>query len=232
MMFTMKGPRARRLPWAEPRPARVLLVDDHPLLRAGLRELLEDEATLQVCGEAEALEDALQKVRSLSPDVVITDIILKRDNGLDLIDRLQEFASEIRILVLSMHDGKLYAERALAAGAMGFVSKQQPAAAVLEACRNLMQGKFYLPPDLAEQIVTRLVRGSGASNALEQLSPREREVLGELGQGRSAREIAEHLGISIKTVETYREQIKTKLNLHSANELVHYAVTLALEKDD
>jgi len=219
------------LPWRHDRPVRIVIVDDHSLLRAGLAELLEQEADLQVIAQAADADAGLEAIRREHPDVVITDIVLEDRSGLDLVQQVHREDPDVRMLVLSMHDGKLYAERALAAGAMGFVSKEQPAEDVVTAVRHLLLGKVYVPPQIAGRVLSRLARGRLEGSPLESLSPREMEVIELLGRGLGTRDIAERLNLSVKTIDTYREQIKDKLDLDSANELVRYAVTVVLELD-
>jgi DNA-binding NarL/FixJ family response regulator len=224
-----KGRSERRLPWSGERRVRVLIVDDHALLRAGLAELLAHEPDLEVCGEAADVPSAIDRFADRRPDLVITDVVLRRGSGLELIEWLQREAPEVRIVVLSMHDAKLYAERALAAGAMGFVSKEQPAEDVIRAVRQLLLGKLYLPRPIANRVLNRVARGELQGPPIDNLSPRELQVLQLLGRGDTTRDIARQLDVSVKTVDTYREQLKRKLDLDTANELLRYAVTTALE---
>jgi len=218
-----------RLPWCEKRKVRVVIVDDHELLRLGLAELLEQQTDVEVCGQAVDVDEALERIREERPDVLITDVVLESGNGVDLVQQAQREFPALRSLVLSMRDPYLYAERALGAGAMGFVSKEQPATDVLKALRALLLGRIYVPQEIADRVLLRLARGQLAEPPLESLSPREREVLLLLGQGLTTRAIADRLRLSVKTIDTYREQIKHKLDLDSATDLVRYAVTVALE---
>jgi len=204
---------------------RIMIVDDHPVVRHGLRELLSHEPDLELCGEAESAEEALRLVGSLAPDVVIVDILLKGTNGIDLVKRLRALYPGCRMLVASMHDESFLAERALRAGAMGYVCKQEPVERMLEAIRNVMRGAVYLTPDMTVRIVqaaTPRGRGDGASS-IPRLSDRELEVFEAIGRGRSTRAIAESLNLSVKTVETHRENIKRKLSLKNSTELVQRA---------
>jgi DNA-binding NarL/FixJ family response regulator len=204
------------------RPGLVLIVDDHPIMRHGLRELLSHEMDLAVCGEAEDSSAALRLIESLKPDVVLVDISLKDGNGIDLIKRIRAQYPALRTLVASMHDEHLYAERALEAGALGYVSKQEPVERVVEALRAVLRGEIFLSPEASTRLLRRLTsrRNPKAESPIALLSDRELEVFEAVGRGRSTRAIALELNVSIKTVETYRENIKQKLSLTSNTELI------------
>jgi DNA-binding NarL/FixJ family response regulator len=203
---------------------RVFLVDDHPIIRRGFQLLLGMEPDLMVCGEADNGPAALQKILALKPDVAIVDLSLKASTGLDLIKQLRAQALPVKLLVFTMRDEGIYAERALRAGADGYIIKEEGTEKAIQAIRLLMQGKRYLSDKVAEKMMDSL-RGnaSGTGGAVQSLSDRELEVLELLGEGLGSREIAEKLHLSIKTIESHREHLKAKLGLTRATELVSYA---------
>jgi len=219
------SPRAGTTATPTARRGRVMIVDDHPVVRHGLRELLAHEPDLVLCGEADSAEEAMRLVPTLMPDLVIVDILLKGTNGIDLVKRLRALHPECRMLVASMHDESFLAERALRAGAMGYVCKQEPVERMLEAIRNVLRGGVYLTPDMTARIIQAATpRGRGDSaSSIPRLSDRELEVFEAIGRGRSTRAIAETLNLSVKTVETHRENIKRKLSLKNSTELVQRA---------
>jgi DNA-binding NarL/FixJ family response regulator len=203
---------------------RVFLVDDHPIVRRGFQLLLGMERDLMVCGEADSGPAALQKILALKPDVAIVDLSLKASSGLELIKQLRAQALKVKLLVFTMRDEGIYAERALRAGADGYITKEEGTEKAIEAIRLLMQGKRYLSDKVAEKVMDTLAgRTLAAEGAVEALSDRELEVLEMLGNGLGSREIAEKLHLSIKTIESHREHMKTKLGLTRATELVSYA---------
>jgi DNA-binding NarL/FixJ family response regulator len=203
---------------------RVFIVDDHPIVRRGFQLLLSMEPDLMVCGEADNGPAALQKILALKPDVAIVDLSLKGSSGLELIKQLRAQSLKLKLLVFTMRDEGIYAERALRAGADGYITKEEGTEKAIQAIRLLMQGKRYLSDKVAERMMDTLVgNGSGAEGAIESLSDRELEVIELIGNGLGSREIAEKLHLSIKTIESHREHIKTKLGLARATELVSYA---------
>jgi len=203
---------------------RVFLVDDHPIVRRGFQLLLSLEPDLMVCGEADNGPAALQKILALKPDVAIVDLSLKGSNGLELIKQLRSQSLKLKLLVFSMRDEGIYAERALRAGADGYITKEEGTEKAIQAIRLLMQGKRYLSDKVAEKMMDTLMgNSSGAEGAVESLGDRELEVLELIGAGLGSREIAEKLHLSIKTIESHREHMKTKLGLTRAPELVSYA---------
>ena len=203
---------------------RVFIVDDHPIVRRGFQLLLSLEPDLTVCGEADSGPGALQKILALKPDVAIVDLSLKGSSGLELIKQLRAQALKLKLLVFTMRDEGIYAERALRAGADGYITKEEGTEKAVVAIRRLMQGKRYVSEKLAEKMMDRLVGNTaGAQTAVETLSDRELEVLELIGNGLGSREIAQKLHLSIKTIESHREHIKTKLGLARAPELVSYA---------
>lgn len=212
---------------------KILIVDDHSLVRSGLSDLLNSQADLEVCGEAEDAATAVGLVREKHPDLAIIDIMLKGGSGVELIKQIKALDPSVRMLVSSMHDETLYAERVLSAGAMGYVNKQEPASRVLDAIRQILAGRVYVSEKIADRVLRRVSHGAGepGRTPLDTLSDRELEVFTLIGQGLATRQIAERLNLSIKTIDTYREHIKTKLDLESANELVRSAVAWTLDTE-
>src|SRR6201985_2203139 len=204
----------------------VFVVDDHPLLRQGLALLINKEQDLMVCGEAEEAQAAMKAIAAKKPDILIADISLNGPDGLDLLKALRTLYPDLPVLVLSMHDESIYAERALRARANGYIMKQEATEKVLIALRRILRGEVYLSDRAASRVVNHYVRGSGVPNGspVSDLSDRELEVFRLIGEGRSTRQIAEQLHLSIKTVETYQAHIKDKLSLHSVRELVQHAI--------
>jgi len=203
---------------------RVFLVDDHPIVRRGFQLLLSLEPDLVVCGEADSAPAALQKILALTPDVAIIDLALKGGSGLELIKQLRAQGLRLKLLVFSMRDEGIYAERALRAGADGYLTKEEGAEKAIQAIRMLMQGKRYLSEPVAAKMMDSLVGQSPqADGTIASLSDRELEVLELIASGLGSREIAQKLHLSMKTVESHREHIKSKLGLARATELVNYA---------
>ena len=213
--------------------ARILIVDDHPIVRKGIAKLLSDEGDFTVCGEADSPETAMQAVTAMKPDVAIVDLTLPGSGGLGLIKDLRVWHPQVRILVLSMHDESLYAERVLRAGAVGYIMKQEATDHIVEAVRRVLAGQVYLSEPMSARMLHRLVGEEGASaraSSIETLSDRELEIFQLIGQGLGTREVAGRLFLSVKTVETHLEHIKTKLGLGSGRELVRYATKWAEEE--
>ncbi|QJW94987.1 response regulator transcription factor [Frigoriglobus tundricola] len=210
---------------------RVLVVDDHPVVRDGLAALLGTEPDLEVCGEAEDVPGALALLKAARPDVAIIDVSLKNGNGIDLVKRIRAHEHAVRVLVWSMYPEELYAERALRAGAQGYVHKGRSTKEILEALRAVLAGKVYLSGDQADRLLRRLVGGgAGAERApVECLSDRELEAFGLMGQGRTTEQIAAAMHVSPKTVETYRARIKEKLGLDNITELIQRATRWVVE---
>jgi DNA-binding NarL/FixJ family response regulator len=207
--------------------ARVFLVDDHPIVRQGLALFIGREADLVVCGEADGGFGVLQRIAELRPDIVILDISLNGPDGLDLLKTIRMRDPGLPVLVLSMHDELTYAERALRAGANGYIMKQEATEKVLIAIRRILRGEMYLSDRLTNRMLQQFVRGSVAPNMespLSNLSDRELEVFRLIGEGHATRQIADELHISIKTVESYQAHIKEKLALRNARELVQHAI--------
>jgi DNA-binding NarL/FixJ family response regulator len=205
---------------------RVFLVDDHPLVREWLTNLINQQSDLAVCGEAESAPQALATISKLRPDVAIVDISLQDSSGLELIKDLKEAHPRLVVLVLSMHDEVLYAERALRAGARGYIMKRETTRNVIEAIHRVLDGKLYISAAVAEQIAARSVKGKTVEHQdpIQLLSDRELEVFEMLGQGLGTRQIADALRVSIKTVQVYCGRMKEKMNLGSATELLREAI--------
>ena len=205
---------------------RIFIVEDHPIFRLGMTELINDEPDLAVCGDADTLNDALSAIERLSPDLVIADISLREGDGIELVKALHRRRPGLPVLVLSMHDEALYAERALAAGARGYIMKQEAMDRVVGAVRLVLSGKIYASDTVKDRIMNTLFQpaGDGKSPAVSRLTDRELEVFRLIGRGLSTKEIAQKLNLSIKTIGTYRERIKEKLRIRHATELVQCAV--------
>lgn len=215
------------------RRCRILTVDDHPMVRIGLEQLISDQPDLEICGACESAEEALRLVETTRPDVVLLDLSLKGANGLTLIRDLRLRHRAARILVYSMHDEMLFAERAIQAGAMGYVNKQTDTDELLDAIRRVAQGGVAVSPRVAEGLLVRVAAGDleTGRDPVSSLSNREIEVFQLLGRGLTVRQIAEQLNRSVKTVETHRERIARKLNLNSSAELIRRAVEWVVEAD-
>lgn len=210
---------------------RVLIVDDHSLVRRGMVELLSHERDLTVCGEAADLPSAFRMLREARPDVAVVDITLNSGNGLELIKEIKACHPHVRIVVSSMHDESLFGERCLRAGAAGYVNKEEAAEKVVAAIRTVLAGRLYLSDQLAQRMLMRAVgqTDAGTASPLDSLTDRELEVFALIGQGLTTRQIAEKLDLSVKTIESYRENIKSKLDLKNAAELSLHAVHWTME---
>ncbi|HLW68872.1 MAG TPA: response regulator transcription factor [Gemmataceae bacterium] len=219
----------------KPKPskrARILIVDDHPTVREGLAVRIGQEPGLEVCGEAADMTEALRLVAETQPDVAVIDISLKSGSGIDLIKRIKDRDDTVRMLVWSMHSESLYAERALRAGALGYVNKDQVTEKIIEAILRVLEGKVWLSEAMAERLLKRAVgagRPVGMHSPLEVLADRELEVFRLIGEGVKTADIAERLHLSVKTVETYRDRIRQKLDLSDGTKLAHYATQWMLE---
>lgn len=212
--------------------ARILVVDDHPAVREALASKIGRQADLEVCGEAADMTEALRLVADTQPDLAVVDISLKTANGIDLIKRIKDRNDSVRMLVWSMHSESLYAERALRAGALGYINKDQATDKIIQAIRRVLEGKVYLSDEMAEKMLHRAVGGGKKEvtrSPLDALADRELEVFRLIGQGVKTAEIAEQLHLSVKTVETYRDRIRHKLELSNGTELAHYATQWGLE---
>jgi DNA-binding NarL/FixJ family response regulator len=214
------------------RKIRVLLVEDHPIVRHGLRAMIDDEADLAVCGEASSVAEALPLLRQLKPDVAVIDIALGAgENGLDLIRRAHEDFPDMPLLALSMHDEAVYGERALRAGAKGYIMKKEAMDKLLTAIRRVLAGELYVSEPMAARLVNKLLNPAArdAHPSVESLSEREFQVFRLIAAGIGPSEIAQRLSVSVKTIETHREHIKEKLGLKSGPELTRFSLQWAME---
>jgi DNA-binding NarL/FixJ family response regulator len=205
---------------------RIYLVDDHALIRRGLATLIGAEPDMEVCGQAQDAAAGLREIMKLQPDLVIVDISLKGNSGLELVKSIKAFSSKIQIVVLSMHHESIYALRVLKAGARAYVMKQDDAQKVLEAIRRIRNGDLFVSENVANQMLNRLVSGNSDddSSPVSSLSDRELEIVNLIGNGLLTREIAVQLHVSVKTVETHRAHIKEKVDLQNATQLVQFCV--------
>jgi DNA-binding NarL/FixJ family response regulator len=205
---------------------RVLLVDDHPIVRQGLALLIDRESDLVVCGEADGAHSVFRAITTLRPDIVILDISLNGPDGLDVLKEIRTKTASLPVLILSMHDESIYAERAIRAGANGYIMKQEATEKVLVAIRRILQGEVYLSDRLTSTMLQQYVRGESLprKSPLVNLTDRELEVFRLIGEGRGTRQIAEELHLSVKTIESYQAHIKEKLALRNARELVQHAI--------
>jgi DNA-binding NarL/FixJ family response regulator len=214
---------------------KVLIVDDHPIVRQGLRLMINEEPDLTVIGEAQSEREARTAIRELEPDVVIVDLSLAQGDGLELVRDVHAHHAGLPMLVLSMHDELIYAERLLAAGASGYIMKQAASDQLLVALRKVLAGGTYLSETLAQNLERS--RGVGAGGAgptadpVKRLSNRELQILGLIGRGQSSRQAAEGLGLSVKTVETHRQSLKRKLSLSTNAQLLQYAINWYANRD-
>lgn len=224
MKIATRGPGSSHTPGKR----KVLIVDDHPIVRQGLRLMINEEPDLKVCGEAQSEREARVAIRELQPDIVIVDISLIQGDGIELVRDVHAHHPSLPMLVLSMHDELIYAERLLAAGASGYIMKHAASDQLLVALRKVLAGERYVSESLAESFGRPRGAGSesgaGRGDPIERLSNRELQVLSLIGRGQSSREAAERLGLSIKTVETHRQGLKRKLNLATNAQLVQYAI--------
>jgi DNA-binding NarL/FixJ family response regulator len=218
---------------SEDHPGRkrtVFIVDDHPIVRQGLAQLISQEADLQVVGEAGEAVEALAGLEKLEPDVIIVDLMLKETSGIELIKEIAVHYPDVRILVVSMHDEAVYAERALRAGAHGYIMKQEATKDVLNALRTVLADEVYVGKEVVSRMLRRMVGNGGPTDGIDRLSDRELEVFQWIGHGQSIGEIAEKLRVSPKTIETYRAHIKEKLGLASSADVLRVAVSWLEQK--
>ena len=208
------------------RKIKIFIVDDHALMRRGLSDLVNGEDDLTVCGEAEDAPGALTGIDKTSPDLVIADMSLRGSSGIELIKNVKVLHPNLPILVLSMHDENIYAQRVLRAGAKAYVMKQDAAERVMQAIRKILKGEIYVSEKVGSQMLQQIVRGHSPteSSPVDRLSDRELEVVQLIGRGRTTREIAKVLNVSIKTIESHRAHLKEKLDLKNATELVQFCV--------
>jgi DNA-binding NarL/FixJ family response regulator len=212
--------------------SRIFIVDDHTMFREGLRQLIEHDPGLTVCGDAADAATAIEGIRQSIPDVVIVDITLADSSGLDLVKNIRNTYEDLPVLVVSMHEESLYAERALRAGAMGYVMKNEPAKTVIAAIQSVLRGEMYLSRKMSSSMISKFMRGESEEpmSPLEILSDRELEVFQMLGQGKGTRQIAQDLELSIHTIQSFRNRIKEKLHLKTAPELVLHAINWVQSK--
>jgi len=218
---TNKNPK-----YDSPGAKRIVIVDDHPLFRKGLEQLIHSDGAFAVCGEASNASEAMDVIRKLDPDLAIVDVSLPGANGIELIKNIRAEFPKLPILVLSMHDESLYALRALRAGAQGYVMKQEALANVVQAIHEVFSGRPYLSPAMAAQVIINFAqtRSEGEADVIDRLSDRELEILELIGKGNEVRQIGKLLHLSPKTVETHRAHIKEKLNPASAHQVGRFAV--------
>lgn len=204
---------------------RILVVDDHPIVRQGIRMLVNQEADMVVCGEAESAPDALQVLQQTEPDVAVVDLALKESSGLDLIKDIRIRRPNVLILVLSMRDESFYAERTLRAGARGFLTKEEGTEKVVEGIRQMLDGQYYLSERIEAKMISRIAGGTPQeAPSVDHLTDRELQIYEMIGQGMPTREIAKRLHLSVKTIDSHREHIKDKLQVESATELLKHAI--------
>ncbi len=205
---------------------RIFLVDDHPITRQGVSVLIEQEPDLTVCGQADSAPVGLQLMQKLKPDLAVVDITLKTTSGIELLKNVHALLPDLPVLIMSMHDESLYGERALRAGAKGYIMKHEASARILDAIRSVLSGDLYLSEKMKEKMLHRLVRSKKNEVAftIDTLSDREMEVFQLIGNGFGTREIAEKLNLSIKTIDSYREHLKLKLRLDNGPDLVRHAI--------
>jgi len=210
------------------RPLRILVVDDHPIVRLGIRQMVSSEADLEICGEADSAPAALRHASMLKPDVALVDLSLAEGTAFALIGELREAVPGVQILILSMHDETLFAERALRAGARGYIMKQAAIDGLVGAIRQVAAGRIYVSAKMTQRVLEQVHdTTTGPTGLLGTLTDRELEVFDLIGHGKSTVAIAGQLAVSVKTIETYRANIKTKLKLKGANDLVRLATSFA-----
>ncbi len=207
-----------------PERKRVLIVDDHALLRGGWHQLIDPEPDLEICGEAASASDALRLMERMRPDIVVTDISLPGRSGLELIKDLRSLHPQVPVLVVSMHDERLYGERVLKAGGRGYLMKEVASEELITAIRQVLRGRPYVSQSLSEVFLRGMVAGTSPVFPLDRLTDRELEIFGLIGNGKSQGEIAKQLGIEPRTVEAHRAHIRKKLGLPDSNALLRFAV--------
>jgi len=214
----------------KPGTVRIVIIDDHPMVRAGLSLRIQAERNLSVCGFAESEEEGLQVIKSSQPDLAIVDISLKNSNGIELTKQIKSHFPKVRVLVISGFQESLYAERALRAGAYGYLNKQEPEEKIIEAIQAIANGERYVSPALAQRLMMQALSGDTSDNTpAEKLTDREMEIFRLIGQGHGTGEIAQQLYLSTRTIDSHRDNIKRKLAIKTAAELNHQAVQWVLE---
>jgi DNA-binding NarL/FixJ family response regulator len=224
--FSTPVPAARPMSQEPSEKSRILIVDDHPLFREGLQQLIGRDPDLAVCGEASDSAEAMQRISEFKPDVVLVDISLGAGSGIDLIKAIWNAHNDLPILVVSMHDESLYAERSLRAGAMGYVMKHEPGKTVITAIHKVLRGEMYLSERMSSSVISKFMRGQPDQPAspIDALSDRELEVFRMLGRGKGTRQIAQDLNVTVATVNSFRNRIKEKLSLKTATEVMLHAI--------
>jgi DNA-binding NarL/FixJ family response regulator len=207
----------------------VAIVDDHPLVREGLAARISSQPDMEVCGEAADIESALELVVSKRPSLVIVDIALKDGHGIDLIKRITAAGVNTRMLVVSAYDETFFAERALRAGALGYINKQELQGKVVEAMRTVLRGERYLSSAMAQRLIAQAIGSRVAQGGTETLTDRELQIFQLIGRGKSTREIARELNVSVHTIDSHREHIRSKLDLRTGTELIQRAVQWHIE---
>lgn len=207
------------------RKLKVLLIDDHPLVREWLTSLIDQQPDMEVCGEAEAIQDAVKLLKTATPDIAVVDLSLKNASGLELVKAIKARWPQVGVVVLSMHDEEIYAERCIRAGARGYVMKRESTKRIIAAIRDVHEGRLCVSEQMASAFAEKFIGGrAGGQSGLQDLSDRELEVFNLLGRGLGTRQIAESLNVSIKTVQAYCARIKQKLHLATATELLREAI--------
>lgn len=235
-MFWVNRPGNGNMPERAPRfvngTARVVIIDDHPIVCCGLAALISRDPQFEMCGEADDVPSGIALIRTANPDIAIVDLALRNGSGLDLIRRVKAAKHPVRILVASMYDETLFAERAIRAGASGYINKQEAGRDIISALHEVLSGRMYLNQKFASRILSQTMTGCGpqCDDPITQLSDRELEVFTLIGGGMTSSEIAGRLHVSVKTVDTYRQRIKDKLDLRNSAELSREAMHWALEK--
>lgn len=215
-----------------PEPTRILIVDDHPIVRQGYQQLLEVHSDLVVCGSAASTAEAVERVEALRPHLVIVDITLKDSSGIELVSKLRSSHPQLKLLVISAHADHLYAERALQVGALGYVNKQEATQKLVDAVRQVMSGEVFVSPEITNRLLKQRVPNPGQTppaSPIERLTNRELQVYEMVGRGQTTRQIAAILDLSPKTIERYKENIKRKLAMENATELIQQATRWVLD---
>lgn len=217
----------------EPQPSaalpKIFLVEDHAMFRERLAHLITEDFGMSICGEADNIRDALSRIAETKPDLALIDITLRGSSGLELLKDLRAQGISVPVLVLSMHEESLYAQRVLAAGARGYITKHESSETLLKAIQKVLEGKVYVSEKMTEYLLTKMAGREATSSPIEKLADRELEVFRLIGAGRTTREIAEALNLGMTTVDTYRTRIKEKLRLSNGTELLRYASRWVLE---
>ncbi len=210
----------------------IFIVDDHPIFREGLSQLVNQEDDLFAAGNSDSVADAIKRIDAINPDLVIVDLMLRDSSGIDLVQEINKKGQKIPVIVLSMHEDPIFVDRVLKAGARGYIVKRETIDRVIDAVRQVLSGRIYVSDNLLDSILHRFASGSkdSGSSLVDNLSAREFQVLSLIGQGLPNSRIAEQMNVSNKTIATYRERIKVKLNLKSASELTRYAIRILEEE--